>query len=91
MTVDWKPEPFLFDGICQRSGINGLDISDEFVFEFANYWSGEFQQNTEAQWIGKLITKFKRDSAASPSSKPKGNGTRDSSLVDDLTDRSWAS
>lgn len=90
MSLDWIPDEALWFENCQRAGCdpNSADV----LHEFRLYWSGEARSHTEHQWQGKLLNQLKRQYQKTRILKtsPHGDTTRERSLIQDLTDRSWA-
>ena len=95
MTLDWQPGES-FSDYLKQSGIDCEKIHDttrnEILGEFKSYWlSHPDRLHSENQWLHKLRHNFIRiKDRLYETPKPAEQSLRKRSLVDSLTDTSWA-
>ena len=95
MRLDWQPGAALWER-CQLAGIPidklGPNRLGEILGEFRSYWSTEDLRLVEGKWQHKFLQhivtlKNKNQLYASPQT---GQPTKETSLSEELNDRSWA-
>ena len=96
MTMEWQPGE-LFSDRLKRSGINYSAIHEstrnELLGEFKSYWLSQPDRlHSENQWLHRLLTNFIRagKNRLYETPKPAGQSIRDTPILDNLTDTSWA-
>ena len=95
---DWKPSEELFEVLILAN--ISRDFAERLAPEFVLYWRDSGQAHTS--WNTKFLQQVKREWSRQQSATPqvisngkqrthRSNSTRNNSLIDELSDRSWAS
>lgn len=70
MSIEWRPEPDLFNQICQLVGVIDKGYSADEIGEYIAYWLGyPEKQFTQYQWTQKFVLNLKLRRQRQPVSK----------------------
>lgn len=85
MWVGWEPPPKVLTEILTVYGLSPSRITDAVLVEFVTHWAGGCLQQSDSQWVGKLVSRALKNKTQGGQPKPAAGKT-----FDRLTDRSWA-
>lgn len=95
---DWQPSKDAFD-VLRLANIDiefAMQQLPEFVLywrdrkELNNAWNSKFMQHCKFHWARRHHIAAQNNAPGTPQNNGDASNTRDRSLADDLTDRSWA-
>jgi len=84
MFDEWVPDQSLLEDKFKLAGVSS-EINPALLTRFKTHYADEPKYNTEAQWIGILLSWVQKDQ-----SNKKTTNEKDTTTFERLTDRSWA-